>query len=165
MSWINLVAVLVFLGSWAFGQRPSKSDKQSKGAIRTVCEASAGLLAGKATISGTARLTRDGLVLGDFTCPTARSENDALVMLVLIDVREFSQSTDRLLYDATHSSLSASRSAVFNVVVNGAIECRKGFSVETNGSGEFLFGNGFGYQGLAKCRIRSARVLQLQEVK
>ena len=163
MSWTNLVAVLTFFGSCALAQRPSMPDGHSTNSIRTACEASAGLIAGKATIGGIGRLTRDGLVLGDYTCPTARSENDALPLVVLIDVREFSKSADQHLYNAKRSSLSTSRSAVFDVVVRGVVECRKAFAVQTNESGEFLLGNGFGYQGLAKCRIRSARVLRLQD--
>lgn len=131
---------------------------------RYVCDGATARPNSEVTLRGTARLTSDGLVLGDYTCPAGRSKGERLPLLILVDVKGFLSPRDRDLYTRKRTSLSAARAATFQLVVHGDIQCKMPFRFRTNEDGEFVSGNGYGSHGLIKCKIQRAQVLEMHEI-
>ena len=114
------------------------------------------------TVRGTGEIGRDGLVVGDTTCPVATSRKLSVPTLITVDIRSY----DSVNVEMKYKKLEASENPpLLQILARGHLACRLGFRIRRNESGEILDGNGYGSHGLIKCKLSSARLIQLEEVR
>ncbi len=127
--------------------------------VLDVCAASQSARARVVTLRGTGGFSRDGPSLIDYTCPVAVTGDFTLPSTVLIDIREFA---DQAMQDRFRD---LARKAIFQAVVRGILECRHPLRVERSDDGDITSANGYGFNGLHKCRLRDARLLQVHALE
>jgi len=113
------------------------------------------------TVRGTGEIGRDGLVIGDVTCSVAKSGELKIPALIIIDVHR----SDSVQLQAKYKKLQFTEDApLLQVLARGNLACKLDFRTRRNETGEILGGNGFGSEGLVKCKLSSAQLIQLEEV-
>lgn len=137
--------------------RKAESQKESWDVCRAVSEKS-----GKGVLLRAMALpTRDGLMLGDYTCPVAESRTSRTPAMILLKELTFvSESEEKLFEKSRRSGLRP----FFQVLVKGDLDCRSDFKFHERDDGDIVAGNGFGSYGLAKCRLKNSVVLILREI-
>ncbi len=118
-----------------------------------VCAASRSARPRVVSVRGTGGFSRDGPALIDYTCPVAAAGGFTLPSTVLLEIRQFAD-------EATQNRFrDLSRKTIFQAVVRGTLECREPLRVERSDDGDITSANGYGFNGLHKCRMRDARLL------
>jgi hypothetical protein len=112
-------------------------------------------------IRGTAQRTPDGLIMFDYTCPSAVRRDRRIPCMALVEVKDFASLDDWTTYQRKTSPYTVARQSFFQILVRGKYECRRPFRAETNEEGEIVLGNGYGSLGLIECRIKEATVREL----
>ena len=110
-------------------------------------------------VRGTAAFSRDGPSLIDYTCPVAATGDFTLPSTVLLAIREFADQATRDRFR------NLTQKAIFQVIVRGTLECRHPMTVERSDDGDITSANGYGFNGLHKCRMRDARLLQVHALE
>jgi len=115
------------------------------------------------TVRGTGRITPDGFVIGDRTCPVARTPSDELPNLILVEISSFSSNSDRESFKKLHTSRYGVSDPV-QALVQGDLKCQANFRFRTSDDGDIVSGNGYGSSGLFKCKIVMTQVLVLRSL-
>src|SRR5689334_2228391 len=139
---------------------------RSAGAGRTVdvCTAIENGSHDGVTLRGTGRITPDGFVVGDRTCPVAKTTKDELPSVILVEIVSFSTNSDKATFDKSHFSRHGV-SEPFQALVHGDLKCQATFRFQTSDDGDIVTGNGYGSNGLMKCKLVKAQVLMLRELE
>lgn len=148
-----VVTVILGVGSTVSARPPNPLD---------VCRAVKLSAAKDVEVRGTGEFGREGLVIGDLTCPIAKSPELSIPALVVIDVAVHDSSSIESRYKRWESR---DPSPLVQVLARGDLRCRLDFRARRNETGEIVGGNGFGSQGLIKCRLSSARLILLEELR
>ncbi len=157
---LNLLLFLLCVDSaWAQVARPAATN------VQCICDAATKRADGEVVLRGTAGPTRDGLVLVDYTCPAAQTNEQVLPLLILVNVSGFASDADRDLYAAKQSLRLKGGQAVLQMVARGRLQCKRPLRFRTNEQGEFLEGDGFGTHGLIKCRLQKAHILVMRDIE
>jgi len=116
------------------------------------------------TLRGTGRITPDGFVIGDRTCPLAKIPTAELPSIILVDVAAFSSKSDQAMFEKIHFSRYGV-SDPFQALVRGDLKCQVNFRFQTSDDGDIVTGNGYGPNGLIRCRLLKAQVLVLRQLE
>jgi hypothetical protein len=91
----------------------------------------------------------------------AKSGELKIPALIIIDVHR----SDSVQLQAKYKKLQFTEDApLLQVLARGNLACKLDFRTRRNETGEILGGNGFGSEGLVKCKLSSAQLIQLEEV-
>jgi hypothetical protein len=130
--------------------------------VLDVCHAATMKSARLMSVRGTGEIGKDGLVIGDVTCPVARSSDLSIPALIAIEVRSFDSGA--IESEFRRLETNEANSALVQVLARGDLKCVSSFLTRRNETGEILSGNGYGTNGLIKCKLLAARLVALQEV-
>ena len=112
--------------------------------------------AGAIRLRGVGRLTGEGLLLGDGTCPLTVG-TQTIPKTILVKVTSFAEKGEELKF---MSSLDSIARPLLQVVAAGELECR-----EVRERAEIPgHGTGFGKVGLVSCRLTGAKVETMTEM-
>lgn len=163
----NIAAILgvLLVPAIAVGQDAASIKRSTAASGQSVCAAAKIASEKHVLIYGVAGITSDGLVMADYSCALAVGPHGGLPVMILVHVEEFAKPEDKQRFDVKNSSRRLAREAMFGIRLYGDLECQMKFSIQFNEQGEFVGANGFGHQGLAKCRVGGAKILRLDEIK
>jgi hypothetical protein len=130
--------------------------------VKDVCSAVRTSADGRVTVRGLAQFSRDAFILGDLTCPVYKSDDLRIPALIQVEVRSFASGAlkDKFLAD----SVKASKCTFFQVIVSGQLQCRPQLRFRRSDDGDVVSGNGFGPDGLVKCKLSSGRLSAFEEL-
>jgi hypothetical protein len=81
--------------------------------------------------------------------------------MVWLEEMSFVSESERKLFE---KPIGRSPKPFFQVLARGDLECKSNFKFQESDDGDIVAGNGFGFHGLAKCRLKSPVVLILREM-
>jgi len=159
----NAIRIIVCVGMFA---GVSSGQSHSAGASRAVdvCTAMEGGSHDRVTLRGTGGITPEGFVMGDRTCPIAKTSKDELPSVILVEIVSFSSMGDKATFEKIHVSRHGV-SDPFQALVHGELKCQGSFRFQTSDDGDIVTGNGYGSNGLMKCKLVKAQVLMLRELE
>lgn len=114
-------------------------------------------------LRGLGRYTKDGLVMGDFTCPVAHGKDFDLPAMIQIEVTSFVSDRVKGTFEKSIDR-NDYKGPFVQMLVRGTLSCPAKFSVSKGDDGDIAFGNGFGELGLITCQLKKARVLLVHKL-
>ena len=164
-SLATINAVRIIMGATMFvGVSSGASHSAGAGRAVDICTALQSGSRRGVTLRGTGRITPDGFVLGDQTCPVAKTSKDELPTIILVEIASFSSTSDQTTFEKSQSSRHGV-SNPFQTLIRGDLNCRTSFRFQTSDNGEIVTGNGYGANGLIKCKLVKGQVLVLRELE
>lgn len=127
-----------------------------------VCDTSAISKAQNVNVRGTGYFGRDGLVIGDATCPMAGSGPVLIPALILINVAKYTSPELKAKYQSKEET--APRRALFQLLARGKLDCKSKLRFAYNNSGEIVSGDGYGFDGFIRCELREAQLMVFEEL-
>ena len=162
---MRISAISTFAVAVSFVITPRCSAQETQPATNSVdvCTAAAEAEAGKViSIRGTGWRSREGLVIGDRTCPLGRSSTTELPTMILIEGITFAAKADENLFEKIQLSRHGTSSEPLQVHALGEIQCRTPLQFQTSDDGDIVRGNGYGQYGLMKCRLVKTQIIRLR---
>jgi hypothetical protein len=114
-------------------------------------------------IKGIAQSTKEGLIVGDLSCPVFRYRKIRIPATVIVEVRSYSSDQIKSDFLAIQPSLDSPQ---LRVVVHGTIECKEALRFDiSDDRRDVTGGNGYGSHGLYSCRMTDGRIDSFEALK
>jgi hypothetical protein len=130
-------------------------QQSSDKSIENICAVSQSPASRLVSLRGTGGKSGRDAVFVNYTCSVATTSDFTLPTTVLLNIRGFKDA------ETARRFQSLSVKTIFQAIVRGIIECRHPLKLRRSDDGDIVGGNGYGENGLYKCRMTNARLLDL----